>query len=67
VCRAIVVSAIAAFREAKGEVPPTGSGKRRVARGGAGPMPLALHPDVVSHKALAAGFRWENGQVFTGG
>ena len=35
--------------------------------GAVGPMPLTLQPDGVSRKATAAGFRWENGQVVTGG
>jgi hypothetical protein len=30
-------------------------------------MPLTLHPDMVSRKALAAGFGRENHRVFTGG
>jgi hypothetical protein len=30
-------------------------------------MPLTLHPDVVSRKALEAGFGPENRPVFTGG
>jgi hypothetical protein len=30
-------------------------------------MPLTLHPDMVSRKALAAGFGRENQQFFTGG
>lgn len=32
-----------------------------------GPMPLTLHSDVLSRKALAAGFGREVGPVFTGG
>jgi hypothetical protein len=31
------------------------------------PMPLDLHPDMVSRKALAAGFGGTNGHAFTGG
>jgi hypothetical protein len=30
-------------------------------------MPLGLHPDMVSRKALAAGFGGKNGHAFTGG
>jgi hypothetical protein len=30
-------------------------------------MPLTLHPEMVSRKALAAGFGPENHHVFTGG
>jgi hypothetical protein len=29
-------------------------------------MPLAVHPEIVSRKALAAGFGQENHQFFTG-
>jgi hypothetical protein len=34
---------------------------------GVGLMPLTLHPDMLSRKALAAGFGGENHQGLTGG